>query len=464
MAKGIGKCMMVAMLLLLTACASVYKPQNKPLERFDTTNGYYYYNSERPNHGDHNILLSFSGGGTRAAALSYGVLQELRDTMIVGQRGRSLRLLDEVDNISAVSGGSFTAAYYGLFGDEIFRDYERVFLRRGVQGTLLRQMLNPVYWWRSMFSGFDRTEMAVEYYDHSIFRDKTYADMSRHGLPFIEINATDLNGGNRFSFTQGMFDLICSDLRDFSVARAVTASSAVPVAFPSVVLKNHGDECNVDKTGGWNRLFSSESADPRLRAIRDHMLTYRDAGKRPYIHLVDGGIADNLGLRAIIERVDLSGGVTATMKEKIDQLPKDVLFIMVNADVKPARNMDQSAEKPSIAETVDAFTDAQMKLYNVETLAYIRQRLREDQRQLNAMGIPMKFYFAEVSFASVKSSYEKDFFNNLPTSLELSDADVDRLILAGRELLRNDPEYQAFLRANRGRVLAQSREVAHVAK
>jgi NTE family protein len=455
MAKGIGKCMMVAMLLLLTACASVYKPQNKLLEQFDTANGYYYYNNERPNHGDHNIVLSFSGGGTRAAALSYGVLQELRDTMIVGQRGRSLRLLDEVDNISSVSGGSFTAAYYGLFGDDIFRDYERVFLRRGVQGTLLRQMLNPVYWWRSMFSAFDRTEMAVEYYDHSIFRDKTFADMSRNGLPFVEINATDLNGGGRFSFTQGMFDLICSDLRQFSVARAVTASSAVPVAFPSVVLENHGGECDIRDTGGWEKLFLKDSADPRMKALRDRMSAYLDAEKKPYVHLVDGGIADNLGLRAIIEREDLVGGIDASMKEKIDQMPKDVLFILVNAEVKPSRSIDQRASKPSVTQTVDAFTDAQMKLYNVETLAYIRQRLREDEKHLNALGIPIRFYFAEVSFSSVKSRHEKDFFNSLPTSLELRDAEVDQLIRAGRELLRQNPDYQAFLRANRGQLLAR---------
>lgn len=445
--------LLVSLLLLVAGCASVYKPQNKPLDRFDTRNGYYYYNDDRPNHGAHNVVMSFSGGGTRAAALSYGVLQELRDTTIAADGGRQVRLLDEVDNISAVSGGSFTAAYYGLFGDRTFDDYERVFLRRGVQGTLLRKMLNPVYWWRSMFSGFDRTEMAVEYYDHSIFRDKTFANMSRNGLPYIEINATDLNGGNRFSFTQGMFDLLCSDLSDFSVARAVTASSAVPVAFPSVVLENHAGSCDVRETGGWAKVFDGDQQDPRQRAMHERIVSYLDAKQRPYIHLVDGGIADNLGLRAIIERIDLVGGIDASMKQKINQLPKDVLFIIVNADVKPARSIDQRASKPSVAQTVDAFTDAQMKLYNVETLAYIRQRLREDQKRLNALGIPMQFYFAEVSFASVKSRHEKDFFNSLPTSLELSDAEVDRLIQAGRETLRNNPDYRAFLRANRGQAV-----------
>jgi hypothetical protein len=65
------------------------------------------------------LYVAFSGGGTRAAAFAYGVLQELRDTSIVSA-GKNVRLLDEVDALSGVSGGSFPAGYYGLFGDRIF--------------------------------------------------------------------------------------------------------------------------------------------------------------------------------------------------------------------------------------------------------------------------------------------------------------------------------------------------------
>lgn len=93
--------------------------------------------------GDIGLMLAFSGGGTRAAALAYGVLEELRDTEIVID-GAPRRLLDETDLISSVSGGSFTSAYYGLHGDRIFDDFEEVFLRRNVQGQLIRGLLNPL--------------------------------------------------------------------------------------------------------------------------------------------------------------------------------------------------------------------------------------------------------------------------------------------------------------------------------
>ena len=85
--------------------------------------------------GDTVIYLAFSGGGTRAAAFAYGVMEELSATQIaIGGERRSL--LEEVDTISGVSGGSFPAAYYGLYGDRIFQEFEPRFLKKNVQRAL----------------------------------------------------------------------------------------------------------------------------------------------------------------------------------------------------------------------------------------------------------------------------------------------------------------------------------------
>jgi hypothetical protein len=43
------------------------------------------------------VVLAVSGGGTGAAAFSYGVLEHLRKTVIVAPNGDKLRLLDAVD-------------------------------------------------------------------------------------------------------------------------------------------------------------------------------------------------------------------------------------------------------------------------------------------------------------------------------------------------------------------------------
>ena len=93
----------------LTACATTYIPENKVLTDIDDKSGYRRFQENRlEERGDTTVYLAFSGGGTRAAAVSYGVMQELRDTLIEA-KGEQVRLLDEVDTISSVSGGSFTS-------------------------------------------------------------------------------------------------------------------------------------------------------------------------------------------------------------------------------------------------------------------------------------------------------------------------------------------------------------------
>src|ERR1700680_4066613 len=101
---------------LSTGCATSHYVVNAPLGQIDTATG-YRVSTIRPNalNSDSlSIVFSFSGGGTRAAALSYGVMKELSQTQIHWE-GSERRLLDEVDTIVAISGGSLTAAYYGLF-------------------------------------------------------------------------------------------------------------------------------------------------------------------------------------------------------------------------------------------------------------------------------------------------------------------------------------------------------------
>ena len=182
---------------------------------------------------DVTLALAFSGGGSRAAALAYGVLLELRETRVGAAREH--RLLDEVDAISAVSGGSFTAAYYGLHDEATFRDFEPGFLRRDLNADVLQRVLNPLRW----FTPEGRTAAAATLYDTTIFKGATFADLQRRGGPLIVINATDLEAGTRFAFLQEHFDLLCSDLRGFPLAQAVAASSAVRVLMEPVVLENH---------------------------------------------------------------------------------------------------------------------------------------------------------------------------------------------------------------------------------
>lgn len=180
--------------LALPGCAS-FRAANPPLARWEPDAGYRAsrVQKERPA-GRVLLFLAFSGGGTRAAALSYGVLQELRDTQVtVG--GKRERLLDEVDVITSVSGGSFTAAYYGLHGDGIFESFEDRFLRKNIQGSLLLELLRPRSWFRLASRFLDRSELAIQLYDERIFDRATFADLLAARGPLLQINATDMAAG-----------------------------------------------------------------------------------------------------------------------------------------------------------------------------------------------------------------------------------------------------------------------------
>jgi predicted acylesterase/phospholipase RssA len=185
------------------------------------------------------VCLAFSGGGTRAAALSYGVLEKLRSTRVTWE-GVEKSLLEEVDCISSISGGSFTAAYYGLFGDRIFRDFRGAFLEADTQGALTRRLANPANLARLASPRFGRIDLAAEYYDRHLFEGHTFASLAEPARrPFVMINATNLANGERFEFTQDQFDFLMSDLGTYPVARAVAASSAFPFLLSPVTLKNY---------------------------------------------------------------------------------------------------------------------------------------------------------------------------------------------------------------------------------
>ena len=319
-------------LVFFSGCAS--SPVNPPLEQVEALNGYRLQNHiKRPGTNDRVfVILAFSGGGTRAAAFSYGVLKELSKVMLPSE-GAEHNLADEVDLITAVSGGSFTAAYFGLFGNRIFKDFEQRFLKRDVQGELTNSVLfNPINWIRLASPFFGRSDLATELYNETIFDQRTYADLAAAPGPFIVINATEMSLGTRFQFDQNYFDTICGDLSGLPVARAVTASSAVPLLFNPVTLTNRAGSCGWREPSWMRDALEAKERTSRLYNLSTNILALENRKNRPYLHLLDGGLADNLGLRAMLDGVLRFDGITKAL-DALDITKTDkIVIVLVNAE------------------------------------------------------------------------------------------------------------------------------------
>jgi NTE family protein len=434
------------MLLALSGCASYGVIQNTPQSARAVGPSYSIIDiyGKRAT-GDANLFLTFSGGGTRAAALAYGVLLELRDTRIVVD-GESRSLLDDVSVISSVSGGSFTAAYYGLFGDRIFTDFEQRFLRQDVGGALFLRLFHPNRW----FSSASRTEMAMEYLQQTVFGTATFLDMRMRGGPMILINASDLSSGARISFVQEYFNLLCSEIDSFPVAKAVAASAAVPVAFDPVVIKNY-DGCDTDPYLATLRRTKESAGSPQaLQAAASLEKLLTDKEQFRYLHLVDGGITDNLGLRTFYEVIEFYGGMDAFIRKMNRRPSRTSAIIVVDASTEPGYGIAVSEKVPTIEQTIGAVTDIQLHRYNATTLELMQRSLKRWSDELSELGYPVETHFIEVNLRDLGSPEQQRRVNAIPTSFSLNDEQVDVVIRAGRTLLRENPDFQAFLGSLKG--------------
>ena len=463
-----------AALVLLAGCAT--RPINPPVTEAGLDKGYTFQTRQKHFKSQDNlVVLAFSGGGTRAAAFSYGVLEFLRRTEAVAKNGQKVRLLDAVSMITGVSGGSFTALAYGLYGDRLFDDYEQRFLKRDVQGELIARALNPINWGALSSPTWGRSELAAQLYDEILFNGATFGDLDRGNGPFIVATATDIASGGRLPFNQNVWNVLCADLNAVPLSRAAAASSAVPVVLSPVTINNYGGTCNYSLPP-WAQAIARSANPPRpaARAIRElkDIEPYNDSVSRPYIHLVDGGVSDNVGMRGVLDALELLEALhDSGVPTPLDHVKRIVVFI-VNSISTPPTTWDESERAPG---TVDILLKAagtpidHFSYEAVELLKDIAARWETGRRVRELAGCAAnrnppicatinapdaEIYAIDVSFAALPDAKERDFLNQQPTSFVLPAEAVDRLRKAAGTIIQASPEFQRLLKDVGAKVVA----------
>ena len=470
---ALGQVMLTSAFIFLTGCAHFIV--NDQSQNFDPESGYRFdaLDPGALNTDSLFVCLMFSGGGTRAAALSYGIMEALRDR-VVQVDGSKKRLLDEVDCISSVSGGSFTAAYYGLYRERLFEDYRALFLERNVQGALAGRLFNPVNWARLASPYFSRIDMAATFYDSNIFNAASFEQLQRQGRPFVILNATNLGNDRRFEFTQVYFDTLGSRLASYKISRAVAASSAFPYLLTPISLKNY--PVAKGYTVPWwykNAIIPENWTTERYHAAKN-ISVYLDKQNR-YIHLMDGGLSDNIGARSVLDAFD-----RGFIRTRINQgMIKYLVLIVVNARTQSEDHISRKEKPPGFFTVAEKTATVAMDNYSHDSVANLREALYSRvQTQKNEQACadllsrhcpqapkPIPFaadidpYVIEINFEAAGQIPGEDpnDYLNLPTSFKLRKAQVARLIAIGPKLLQAAPQYQCLLKVLAAEAQGRSR-------
>jgi predicted acylesterase/phospholipase RssA len=276
------------------------------------------------------IALAISGGGSRAANFGAAVMVELQ------QRG----LLDQVDVISGVSGGTLPAVYYGLgakagpFAEPALREA----LGYDFQSSWVRRWFLPQNIFRYWLTDFTRSDIMVQVFNNRLYHEATFADLKLH--PKVLLNATVHNDHTRFTFTDDRFAGLHSVLAKYHVANAVNASSAFPGVFQDVTVQ-------------W----------------------YMEPAQ--YLHLYDGGPIDNLGVQALVEY--LNRNILGTSLDRL--FPNGCVILVI--DATPASEHPELNGRRSSRSFIDYFLDT-------NALDAMDAMLMESRRSLlTNMGIPV---------------------------------------------------------------------------
>ena len=450
------------LLLLLTSCATtiINDPVNIPLASSIPVS--------RPapvgdglQTGDVMIGLSFSGGGTRAAAFAHGVMEQLADTPFI-VRGEQSNLLQQVKFVSGVSGGSVTAAYFGLHGERALEDFRERFLIQNAEANL-RTSVNPQNLFRILEGGVNDSSGFPKWLDENLFFGATFEQLNRPGRPRIFINASDIFNQGPFIFVPMTFNAFCSDLNAYPLASAVAASAAVPVVFAPIVIKTYAQNCNAPMPAWATGSNSNPDAPAIQRGFATSLSRYR-SGEIQYIKLLDGGITDNLGLQGFLLARESATTPFGPMTEENAVRIRELAMFVVNAGQGPRGDWVDTVEGPTGKELFAAVTDTflasgernsldalrlSMSRWQEALINYRcrlpRSRVRELRGSLSGWNCrDLKIRVTEVGLEALDPATQ-NAFEQVETRFTLPTDQVDLVISAGRQALARNALYQGLL-------------------
>jgi len=448
---------------LVVGCASgnFNQPDNQPTSSVPSPTELEQQKS--PFSGETVIGLSFSGGGTRAAAFSYGAIEALAaHESRSGGIGRTL--IDDVVFVSGVSGGAVPAVYFALHGAKTIPAFRDNFLYKDPQSSF-DTSISPFSVLSVLDGGLNSKAGFQNWLDKNLLHDATFGDLARENAPILWVNASDVINDTVFTFDAETFAALCSDLKGFKLSEAVSAASAVPGIFSPIVIENFAGRCDYEEPAWIGRVLESPGSSLVVRNLALTLRRYQDRQEHRYLKLYDGGVTDNLGVHSVITLRERYDSLIAPISPESVVSMKDFLFILVNAGTRAGTNFHKKIAGPNGFDGLGAVVDTLMSTATARTRDVfframmdwrddiIKYRCGLDERRVREIigdrqGWDCKdvqFHILDLTFDQVTDPILRANLKEIPTAYVLPRDQTDLLVKTAGELLRNHPQFKNFL-------------------
>lgn len=389
------------------------------------------------------MFTCFSGGGTRAMAMGYYVVEELSKVYTSLGSGQSLR--DEIDYTSGVSGGAFVSAALPVYPESLWPAFYDCAVHKNIQKALVFEMAKPWNWFKLMSPYYTRTNLAAEWYDKNIFNKNTFGSICGP-KPFI--NAALLAEGAHLVFTEQYFKYLNSDITTYPLGYACAASSAFPGGFAPISLKNYNTSTPSESLMLLDPKYAA--ADRNQTDISQYefkkMYQFLHTAENKYIHLSDGGIAGNTGIERVLDEWKTNGIINKALNA--DSLPlRKLIFVVVNAGTeKPDRSCTEQ-QVPNIPKVILYTTSISMDILSNERLTMLKDKIEELWKAIQqsraedpSLALLEKPYLIEINARNLTDTKLKAEFEQIPTAFDLPTKQLDLIKTVVQTLLAEQPD------------------------
>jgi NTE family protein len=223
-----------------------------------------------------------------------------------------------------------------------------------------------------------------------------------------------------------------------------------------MTIRNYAGSC--PQSG---QLYEAAMADHNLsaRLLRMIAKSYRNSQKRPYLHLVDGGLVDNLGVRGLVDHTIARG----SLRQSFAQLPPGsvhrIVLVSVNSERDLGDRLDNNDRVPGTGQVLDALVFGAGSRATTETSAMVVDAARRLAEELitdrGSAGSPFaadaQLHVISVSLGDVPEEALRQQLLRVPTAFTILPLQVRQLREAGRRTLRASAEFQKLVQGLRAR-------------